>query len=146
MSRHTAVNPPTLSPARGFSHAVVAALGRTVYLGGQTAQGPDGSIVGVTLPEQFDRALANLSAALRAVGAQPDDLVSLTIYVTNAAAYRADLAELGARYRRHLGRHYPAMAFFEVRGLFDPQALVELVGTAVLPPLEAQEEVATPAT
>ena len=33
----------------------------------------------------------------------------------------------------HFGRHYVATALFEVAGLFDPQALVELVGTAVIP-------------
>ena len=70
---------------------------------------------------------------LAEVGAEPEHLVNLTVYTTDAARYRADLGELGVVYRRHLGKHYPAMAFFEVRGLFDPAALVELVGTAVVP-------------
>ncbi|HYO61242.1 MAG TPA: RidA family protein, partial [Actinomycetota bacterium] len=43
------------------------------------------------------------------------------------------LAEIGAAYREHFGRHYPAMALFEVSGLFEPDALVELVGVAVVP-------------
>jgi hypothetical protein len=55
------------------------------------------------------------------------------------AAYRAALAELGAAYRRHLGRHYVATALFEVAGLFDPAAKVELVGTAVVPDPEPEE-------
>jgi enamine deaminase RidA (YjgF/YER057c/UK114 family) len=130
---HELVNPPGLAPAVGFSHAVVAAPGRTVFLGGQTAQLPDGSIGGDGLVEQFELALANLTAVLDAVGAAPAHLVSLTIYTTDAARYRADLRELGAVYRRHLGKHYPATAFFEVSGLFDAAALVELVGTAVIP-------------
>ena len=130
---HELVNPPDLAPAIGFSHAVVAAPGRTVFLGGQTAQLPDGSIGGDGLVEQFDLALTNLTAVLGAVGAVPEHLVNLTIYTTDAAQYRTDLRELGVVHRRHLGKHYPAMAFFEVRGLFDPAALVELVGTAVIP-------------
>jgi enamine deaminase RidA (YjgF/YER057c/UK114 family) len=133
MSSHEPVNPPELSPAVGFSHVMVAAPGRTVYLGGQTAQRPDGSIAAETLAEQFDLALANLVTALRAVGGEPEHLVSMTIYTTDAAEYRARLPELGQLYRRHLGKHYPAMAFFEVKGLFDPAALVELVCTAVIP-------------
>jgi enamine deaminase RidA (YjgF/YER057c/UK114 family) len=130
---HRLVNPPGLAPAVGFSHAVVAAPGRTVYLGGQTAQRPDGTIAGRTLAEQFDRALANLVTALGAVGGEPAHLVSVIVYTTDAAGYRAGLRELGQIYRRHLGKHYPAMAFFEVQGLLDPAALIELVCTAVIP-------------
>lgn len=132
-SAHRLVNPLELAPAVGFSHAVVAAPGRTVYLGGQTAQRRDGTIGGETLSEQFDLALANLVTAVRAVGGEPEHLVSMIVYTTDAAGYRAGLGELGQIYRRHLGKHYPAMAFFEVSGLFDPAALVELVCTAVIP-------------
>lgn len=133
MGAHELVNPPALSPAVGFAHAVVAANGRTVYLGGQTAHGPDGRIRASTLPEQFDAALANVVTALDAAGARPEHVVRMTIYTTDAAEYRRQLREIGKVYRRHLGRHYPAMAFFEVNGLFDPEALVELVCTAVVP-------------
>jgi enamine deaminase RidA (YjgF/YER057c/UK114 family) len=133
MGAHELVNPPELSPPVGFAHAVVAAPGRTVYLGGQTAHGPGGRIAGDTLVEQFDAALGNVVTALRAAGAEPEHLVSVTIYTTDLAAYRAGRRELGEAYRRHLGRHYPAMALFGVTGLFDPAALVELVCTAVVP-------------
>jgi enamine deaminase RidA (YjgF/YER057c/UK114 family) len=136
---HRVVNPEGLAPPAGFAHAVVAAPGRTVYLGGQTAQGPDGAIAGATLVEQFEAAAGNLVAALAAAGGSPEHLVSLQIYTTEIDRYRASLAELGAAYRRHLGRHYAATALFEVAGLFDPQAKVELVGTAVVPDQDARE-------
>jgi enamine deaminase RidA (YjgF/YER057c/UK114 family) len=136
---HRVVNPDGLAPPVGFAHAVVAAPGRTVYLGGQAAQGPDGRIVGATVTEQFEVAAANLVAALAAAGGAPEHLVSLHVYTTEAAAYRAALAELGAAYRRHLGRHYVATALFEVAGLFDPAAKVELVGVAVVPGQDAEE-------
>jgi enamine deaminase RidA (YjgF/YER057c/UK114 family) len=139
-SPHRVVNPEGLAPPVGFAHAVVAAPGRTVYLGGQAAQGPDGAIAGATLAEQFDLAAANLVAALAAAGGAPEHLVSLHVYVTDAAAYRAALAELGVAYRRHLGRHYVATALFEVAGLFDPAAKVELVGIAVVPDQEGREQ------
>lgn len=112
---------------------MVAAPGRTVYLGGQAAQGPDGSIRGTTMVEQFDVAAGNLVTALAAAGGRPKHLVALQIYVTDAAAYRAALGELGAVWRRHLGRHYPATALLEVTGLLDVEARVELVGVAVIP-------------
>jgi enamine deaminase RidA (YjgF/YER057c/UK114 family) len=137
---HRVVNPAGLAPPAGFAHAVVAAPGRTVYLGGQAAQAPDGRITGATLVEQFEVAAGNLVGALAAAGGAPEHLVSLHIYTTELDAYRASLGELGAAYRRHLGRHYVATAVFEVAGLFDPQALVELVGIAVVPDQDAREQ------
>jgi enamine deaminase RidA (YjgF/YER057c/UK114 family) len=136
---HRVVNPEGLAPPVGFAHAVVAAPGRTVYLGGQAAQGADGRIAGTTLAEQFDVAAGNLVAALAAAGGSPGHLVSLHVYTTDAAGYRAALGELGALYRRHLGRHYVATALFEVAGLFDPAAKVELVGIAVVPDGDGRE-------
>jgi enamine deaminase RidA (YjgF/YER057c/UK114 family) len=127
------VNPETLARPVGYSHAVVAAPGRLVFLGGQTSQDAGGVVRGDTVVAQFALALDNLVEALGAAGGQPHDLVSLTIYVTDAEAYRGALSELGAAYRERLGRHFPATALFEVGGLFDPAAQVELVATAVVP-------------
>lgn len=130
---HLLVNPPSVAPAVGFTHAVMPVPGRLVYLGGQTGMLPDGSYVAGALVEQFDQAAANIATVLEACGARPEHLVQLTVYTTDAGAYRASLKEIGAVYRRHLGRHYPAMALFGVSELFDPEALVELVGIAVIP-------------
>ena len=130
---HEIVNLEGLPPARGFSHAVIASPGRTVYLGGQTAHGPDGELEGVTLAEQFDRAAANVVLALEGAGARPEDLVSVQIFVTDADEYRFSLQRIGEIWRERLGRRYPAMALFEVAGLFDAAARDEPVGIAVIP-------------
>ncbi|MEU9736865.1 RidA family protein [Streptomyces sp. NPDC048002] len=127
------VDPPELSPPAGFSHAVVATGTRLVFLAGQTALDADGKVVGDTLPEQFERALANLLTALRAAGGTPDGLARVTVYATDVALYRAHAPELGRIWRRLAGRDYPAMAVVEVVRLWDEPALVELDGFAVLP-------------
>ncbi|KMS66473.1 MULTISPECIES: RidA family protein [Streptomyces] len=127
------VNPPELSPPTGFSHAVVAAGSRVVFLAGQTALDADGKITGDTLPEQFAKALDNLLAALRAAGGTPADLARVTVYATDVAAYRAHARRLGRIWRESAGRDYPAMAVVEVVRLWDERALVELDGFAVLP-------------
>ncbi|MEU6253451.1 RidA family protein [Streptomyces sp. NPDC047043] len=127
------VNPPELSPATGFSHAVVATGTRVVFLAGQTALDADGKVVGDTLPEQFERALGNLLSALRAAGGAPGDLARVTVYATDIAAYRVHAPELGRIWRESAGRDYPAMAVVEVVRLWDTQAMVELDGFAVLP-------------
>jgi enamine deaminase RidA (YjgF/YER057c/UK114 family) len=117
------INPPELGPPAGFAHAVRA--GATVYLAGQTG-------AGATLAEQFDAALGRLLTALRAAGGEPTDLASLQIFVTDVPAYREAVKELGQVWRRHCGRHYPAMGLFGVTELFEPEALVELMGVAVV--------------
>lgn len=133
MTPHEIVTAPGLAEPVGFAHAVVAGPGRTVHLGGQTAQGQDGAIVGTTLVEQFDVAAGNVVAALTAAGATPDHLVSLIIYTTSVSEYRRSLGELGPVWRRHFGRHYPAVALLGVTELFDEAAKIELIGTAVVP-------------
>ncbi|MFE1310996.1 RidA family protein [Streptomyces sp. NPDC058755] len=126
------VNPPELSPPTGFSHAVVAAGSRVVFLAGQTALDTDGKVTGATLPEQFEKALTNLLTALDAAGGTPADLARVTVYATDVAAYRAHARQLGRIWQQLAGREYPAMAVVEVVRLWDEQALVELDGFAVL--------------
>lgn len=130
---HEIITSPDLPAPVGFAHAVIAAPGRTVYLSGQTAQAADGAIFGTTIVEQFDLAARNVIAALHAAGGEADHLLSLQIFVTDLAAYRASMAELGGVWRTHFGRRYPAMAVIGVTELFDPSALVELMGVAVIP-------------
>ncbi len=133
---HQIVNPDGLLPPVGFSHAVVAASGRTVYLGGQTGHRGDATLDD-GLVAQFRGALANLAVVMGAVGARPEDIVSMQVYVTDAADYRANARELGRAWREVLGTHYPAMALFEVAGLHDPGAVVELLPTVVIPDTRA---------
>jgi enamine deaminase RidA (YjgF/YER057c/UK114 family) len=126
------VNPPSLARPSGFSHAVVADGGRLVFLAGQVALGPDGRIAGGTVAEQFERALANLLEALRAAGGSPADLASLTVYAVDLGDYRAHGREIGEVWRRLAGREYPAMAAIGVSRLWEPAALVEVQGHAVI--------------
>jgi enamine deaminase RidA (YjgF/YER057c/UK114 family) len=127
------VTAPELAPPAGYAHAVVSAPGgRIVHLGGQTALGPDGAIRGTTLVEQFDVAAGNVIAALRAAGGEPEQIVQMLVFVTDVAEYKASLRELGAVWKRHFGRRYPAMGLFGVTALFDELARVELVATAVI--------------
>jgi enamine deaminase RidA (YjgF/YER057c/UK114 family) len=126
------VNPPGLAAPSGFSHAVVAAGSRLVFLAGQTGMDGTGAIVGGGLVPQFARALGNLLAALAAAGGRPEQLASLTVYIVDMDGYRSQAREIGAVWRDLVGRDYPAMAGIGVARLWDADALVELQGTAVL--------------
>jgi enamine deaminase RidA (YjgF/YER057c/UK114 family) len=130
---HEIVTAAELGEPVGYAHAVIAAPGRLVHLGGQTALTAEGTIRGETLVEQFDVAAGNVVVALRAAGGEPDDIVSMQIFVCDPADYRRHLPELGRIWRTHFGRRYPASGLFGVTRLFDEKALVELMAVAVIP-------------
>jgi enamine deaminase RidA (YjgF/YER057c/UK114 family) len=133
-SPHSLVNPPELAPPVGFSHGVITRGGRTVWLAGQNGTDGAGRIAAPgDLAAQMDLALANLLTVLAATGGRPEHVVQLRLYVTDVSAYRASRGDLGAVWRRHFGRHYPAVTLLGVSAFFDPAALVEVDGVAVVP-------------
>lgn len=127
------VNPADLPEPVGFSHAVTATGGRLVFLAGQTALDASGRIVDGGIVVQFEQALANLLAALRAAGGEPEHLAKVTIFAVDPEDYRAHAHGIGAVWRRLAGRDYPAMALIGIVRLWDEPALVELEGIAVIP-------------
>lgn len=128
----------TLLPAgwkapRGYAQGVVAS-GRTLFLAGQIGWDPRTErLVSPEFVPQFAAALDNVLALLAEAGAPPSQLVRLTVFVTDLAAYRAARRELGALWKARFGEHWPAMSLIQVAGLLEPGALVELEATAVLP-------------
>lgn len=129
------VNPEALGPPRGFSHGLLApAGGRVLFVAGQVAADASGAVPsGLDFVRQFTRALERTLAVVREAGGGPEHVGRLTVYVTDMDAYRRSLEDLGAAYRAHMGRHYPAMALVEVRRLVERHASVEIEATAVVP-------------
>ena len=126
------INPTELARPSGFSHAVSAPAGRTVFLAGQIGMDRNREVADGGIVAQFEQALGNLLTALAAAGGQPEDLVSLTIYLIDVEDYQAHGKEIGAVWRRLAGTEYPAMAGVGVTRLWDPAALVEIQGIAVV--------------
>jgi enamine deaminase RidA (YjgF/YER057c/UK114 family) len=126
------VQPEGWPSPRGYANGVLAD-GPTLFVAGQIGWDEQGQFASEDLIAQFDRALANVVAVLRAGGAAPEHVVRMTVYVTDLPAYREGARRLGAIWRAHFGRHYPAMALVGVAGLVEPRAKVEIEATAVLP-------------
>ena len=128
-------NPEHLGEPRGWNNGLVwSGPGRILFVAGQAAADAEGRIVGEGFVEQFALALDRILDIVKAAGGAPDSIARLTIFVTDMDAYRSSLKPLGAAYRERMGRHYPAMALVAVSELVDPEALVEIEATAVLPP------------
>lgn len=125
------VNPPSLPAPSGYSHGTLS--GNTLYLGGQTALDERMRIVPGGIVEQFRQAFGNVLTTLRAAGGIPEDLVSLTIYLTDIPDYQAHGKQIGKVWRELAGPVYPAMAGIGTTGLWQPEALIEIVGVAVIP-------------
>lgn len=125
------INPETLAPPIGFSHAVIAE-GKYIFLAGQTALNKEGVIVGNGIVSQFEKALINLVTALREAGGTPEDLVKITIFSVDPIDYRAHSREIGKTWQSLLGKNFPAMTLVGVTRLWDDAALVEIEGIACL--------------
>jgi enamine deaminase RidA (YjgF/YER057c/UK114 family) len=126
-----AVNPAVLSTPSGYSHGTLH--GNTLYLGGQTALDKDMRIVEGGIVAQFRQAFGNLLTTLREAGGEPEDLVSITIYLTDIAGYQAHGKEIGKAWREMAGPVYPAMAGIGCTELWQPEAMIEILGIAVIP-------------
>jgi len=133
MSDRETINPPELARPRGFSHGIVVEGGRLLMLAGQDGSDADGQIGAPgDLLAQYEQVLKNLKTVVEVAGGSLQDIVKLNIYVTDRDSYRAQLKPLGELYRAYFGRHYPTMALFEVKGLFNPDAVIEMEGIAHL--------------
>ena len=133
MSDRETINPPKLARPRGFSHGIVVEGGRLLMLAGQDGSDADGRIAAPgDLLAQYEQVLKNLKTVVEVAGGSLQDIVKLNIYVTDRDSYRAQLKPLGELYRAYFGRHYPTMALFEVKGLFNPDAVIEMEGIAHL--------------
>jgi NAD(P)-dependent dehydrogenase (short-subunit alcohol dehydrogenase family) len=127
------VNPESLGAPKGFSHGMLAPRkGRLLFVAGQPGWENDNPAKPPGFPEQFARALDKVLTVVAAAEGKPSDVVRMTCYVTDLAAYRASLKALAEAWRARLGKHYPAMALVEVRGLVDRGAMVEIEATAVV--------------
>ena len=128
------INPEGLAEPRGFNHGILVDGGQLLFLAGQDASDSDGEIVAAgDLLGQFERVVNNLATVVENAGGTPNDIVKLNVYVADRDEYRAKLGPLGEIFSDYFDV-YPAMALFEVSNFFQPDALIEMEGFAVVNP------------
>jgi enamine deaminase RidA (YjgF/YER057c/UK114 family) len=125
------VNPSSLVAPRGYSHGMKGS-GEVLFVAGQVGWDRDGRMVPGDFVAQFAQALQNVLAVVAAAGGGPASVARMTLYVTDKREYRARLREVGEAYRRLMGKHFPAMALVEVRGLLEDEARIEIEAVALL--------------
>jgi 2-iminobutanoate/2-iminopropanoate deaminase len=120
-SVNTAKAPQAIGP---YSQAVC--WGELVFASGQLALDPgSGELQGETAAAQTERVMQNLAAVLEAAGSSLQSILKTTIFLTDLSEF----ASVNEAYGRALGKHRPARATVEVRGL-PKGALVEIEAIA----------------
>ena len=107
-----------------FHQGVIVNGGRLLYLAGQVANNPDGSVAGVgDWRRQAEKIYENIGHVLHAAGAPPAGAVKETTWVLSIDSWR----QHGAPVRRAFYKgDYPASTLVEIPGLARPEFLAEI--------------------
>lgn len=130
--RKTARNPETVAkPLKPYySNAVRSDAGPLLWISGQVALDAAGNLVGEgDLRAQAVQVLENITAILADSGAAMEDIVKVTVYVTDIRAFN-DIADIRERYFPKDG---PSSVICEVSALAWPEFMIEIEAVAVVP-------------
>ncbi len=115
------------APAPSYSHAaLVTGATRRLVISGQVGAAPDGSVAEGG-EAQARQALANLGTILAAHGMGPQNVVKVSVFLTD----RALLPVWRTARQAFFGGHASASTLLFVAGLADPRFLVEVEAEAV---------------
>ena len=130
--RKTAMNPDAVAvPLKPYySNCVRSESGPLLWISGQVALDRAGKLVGKgDLRAQAVQVLENIKAILADSDATMDDIVKVTVYVTDIRAFN-DIADIRERYFPKDG---PASVICEVSALAWPDFMIEIEAVAVVP-------------
>ena len=126
MAKQVIVPAGMAAPIAPYSWAT--RTGNLIFVAGQAALDPDGTVVGVgDIRRQTEQTLENIRITLEAAGATFEDVVRTTIYLTDVANY----AGMNEVYRRYFPENPPARATL-LTGLVVTGLLVEIDAIAAL--------------
>ncbi len=108
-----------------YSQAIMVEAGRTLYVSGQVGINADGTCP-AEFPAQAERAFVNLGGVLATAGMDVEDIVKLTVFLTDAADY----TKFGGIRAAFLGDHKPASTLLIVAGLARAEWKVEIEAVA----------------
>ena len=114
-----------LEPISHYCHAT--RVGDRVWISGTVGVDGDGNIPDDTVG-QFRIAMDNLDAVLRAAGGRPEQIVKVTIYLTDVA----DRQSINPIRQNYWGEHRPASTLVGVSALALPALKVEIEAEAVV--------------
>lgn len=112
-----------------YSNAVVAAPGPLLFVSGMVSWDEDRKVVGAgDITAQTRQTLENLKSVLAEHGATMDDVIKLTVFVTDLGGY-AQTGEIRSEYFPTNG---PASTVVQVSALVQPELMIEIEAVAVV--------------
>ncbi len=125
------INPEDLPTPPTYTHVIVAAGSRLVFVAGQEPEDGEGNLVGPgDLAAQARQVFANVGHALAAAGARPEQVTKITIFVVH---HRPEYLPAIEEARVALfGDHKPADTLVGVEALARPEYLIEVDAIAVI--------------
>jgi len=126
------LQPPDWAEPKGYANGVLAE-GTLVFVAGQVGWDETGTFRVYDFIGQVRQCLQNTLAVLAEAGAGPEHVARMTWYIIDRKEYLSNLEGMGLVYRELMGRHFPAMSMLEVAALIEPEAMVEVETTAVIP-------------
>ncbi len=123
--------PPGWSRPSGYSNGILAE-GKQVHVAGMIGWDSAGRLAPDFIG-QLKQTLQNTVAVLAAGGAGPEHVVRMTWYVKGLDVYRDNLEEIGSTYREVMGKNFPVMAVVGISDLVEPDSLLEIESTAIIP-------------
>ena len=129
---HTLLPEGWVAPV-GYANGIAVDAGRIVFIAGQVGWNAQQQFASADIVPQFEQALKNVLAVLKAAGGEARHICRITAYCCDKPAYLAARRELGTIWRAQMGTHYPAMSMIFVADLLDHPGKIELEATAVLP-------------
>lgn len=126
-----AVNPPNVwAPFGAFSMAVIQGAGQVVHLKGQVALDKDGTVIGPgDMRAQTRKVLENIGAVLESMGGTTADVIVLTHYTTDIAAFM----ETGDIRRQFFKPPFPVTTTVQVSKLYRAELVIEITAVAEIP-------------
>ena len=115
-------------PYRPFLLSQGIRVGNLLFISGQAGYADDGRIVAGDFRAQGEQAFSNLDRALVAGGSNLDNVVKVTIFLTDMSNFGA-IVELR---RQYFSAPYPADSIVEVSSLYTPEAMIEIEAIAVV--------------
>jgi enamine deaminase RidA (YjgF/YER057c/UK114 family) len=132
----TYVNPPSAPPVQGmYSHVARMAPGELAFIAGQVAIDAKGNIVGVgDLAAQVNQVFENLGKILKDLGADFEQVVQFTTYLTSADSIPTWMSARSALFPKLFpGGMYPPNTLLVIDRLVRPELLLEVEAIARVP-------------
>lgn len=115
-------------PKVSAPYSQVVRAGNLLFLSGAVGRAPDGTIVKGDVQAQFRQLLDNTRAALEVVGARPEHVVRVTLYLIDMR-HKPLLDRMREEF---FGDEWPAATAIGVTALASPDYLVEMDSIAVV--------------